>query len=49
MIGEGLWEGSIVAFDRKLEAYDGDIVVAREAVRFSPKYTTRPSNISSLY
>jgi DNA polymerase V len=29
MIGEGLWDGSIVAFDRKLEAQDGDIVVAR--------------------
>lgn len=29
MIGEGLWDGSIVAFDRKLKAYDGDIVVAR--------------------
>lgn len=29
MIEEGLWDGSIVAFDRKLEAYDGDIVVAR--------------------
>jgi DNA polymerase V len=29
MIGEGLYDGAIVAFDRKLEAYDGDIVVAR--------------------
>jgi SOS-response transcriptional repressor LexA len=29
MIGEGLNDGCIVAFDRKLEAYDGDIIVAR--------------------
>jgi DNA polymerase V len=29
MIGEGLYDGSIVAFDRKLEAVDGDVVVAR--------------------
>jgi DNA polymerase V len=29
MIDQGLYEGSIVAFDRKLEAHDGDIVVAR--------------------
>jgi DNA polymerase V len=28
MVGEGLWEGSIVAFDTALRAYDGDIVVA---------------------
>ena len=28
MVGEGLWDGSIVAFDRALTAYDGDIVVA---------------------
>lgn len=28
MINEGLWDRSIVAFDRALEAYDGDIVVA---------------------
>jgi len=29
MIGEGLYDGSLVAFDSKLEARDGDIVVAR--------------------
>lgn len=29
MMGEGLNDGCIVAFDRKLEAYDGDIIVAR--------------------
>lgn len=29
MIGEGLWDGSIVAFDRALDTFDGDIVVAR--------------------
>jgi DNA polymerase V len=29
MIGEGLYDGSLVAFDSTLEAYDGDIVVAR--------------------
>jgi DNA polymerase V len=28
MIGEGLWDGSLVAFDRALTALDGDIVVA---------------------
>lgn len=28
MTNEGLWDGSIVAFDRALQAYDGDIVVA---------------------
>jgi DNA polymerase V len=28
MIGEGLYDGSLVAFDRSLEAHDGDIVVA---------------------
>lgn len=29
MTGEQLYDGSLVAFDRKLEALDGDIVVAR--------------------
>ena len=29
MTGECLYDGTIVAFDRKLEALDGDIVVAR--------------------
>jgi len=29
MTGESIFDGSIVAFDRKLEAADGDIVVAR--------------------
>jgi SOS-response transcriptional repressor LexA len=28
MTDQGLWDGSIVAFDRALTAYDGDIVVA---------------------
>jgi DNA polymerase V len=28
MIGEGLWDGTLVAFDRALTALDGDIVVA---------------------
>ncbi len=29
MIGESIFDGSLVAFDRKLEAADGDVVVAR--------------------